>query len=129
MSKLFNNKGQSMVEFALILPVFLILLLGMFDTSRVLNTKFVLENVARNAARIGAVSNSDSNVISEIQNGTVSLNAANLNYTISPTESSRSFGDNIIITINYDVDINTPIVSNIIGGTVVVTGKSIMRIE
>ena len=79
MSKIFNNKGQSMVEFALIMPIFLILLIAMFDTSRVLNTKFVLENTARNAARIGSVSNSDLNVISEIETGTSSLDNLNLN--------------------------------------------------
>ncbi len=129
MSKLFNNKGQSMVEFTLILPIFLILLIAMFDTSRVLNTKFILENTARNAARIGSVSNSDLNVISEIDRGTSSLDDSNLSYTIVPQEADRINGDNIIITINYSVDINTPLISNIIGDSVVVSGKSAMRIE
>jgi|LGVF01.1.fsa_nt_gb Flp pilus assembly protein TadG len=129
MSKLFNNKGQSMVEFTLILPIFLILLIAMFDTSRVLNTKFILENTARNAARIGSVSNSDLNVINEIDRGTSSLDDSNLSYTIVPQEADRINGDNIIITINYSVDINTPLISNIIGDSVVVSGKSAMRIE
>ncbi|MEA1973933.1 MAG: TadE/TadG family type IV pilus assembly protein [Bacillota bacterium] len=129
MSKLFNNKGQSMVEFTLILPIFLILLIAMFDTSRVLNTKFILENAARNAARIGSVSNSDVDVISEIDSGTSSLDDLNLSYTIVPQEADRTNGDNIVITINYSVDINTPLISNIIGDSVVVSGKSAMRIE
>ncbi|MDM8534240.1 pilus assembly protein [Clostridiaceae bacterium HSG29] len=129
MKKIFNNKGQSMVEFTLILPVFLILLLGMFDTSRILSTKIVLQNTARNAARVAAVTNSDSSTISEINNGTTSLDSNKLNYTITPLESYRNKGENVTINIDYTIDINTPIISNIFGDNIVVEGKSVMRVE
>ncbi len=129
MKKIFNNRGQSMVEFTLILPIFLILLLGMFDTSRILSTKIVLQNTARNAARVVAVTNSDSSAISEIDLGTASLDPNRLNYTITPSESYRSVGENVTIDINYTIDINTPIISNILGENVVVSGKSVMRVE
>ena len=129
MKKIFNNRGQSMVEFTLILPIFLILLLGMFDTSRILSTKIVLQNTARNAARVVAITNSDSSAISEIDLGTASLDPNKLNYTITPSESYRSVGENVTIDINYTIDINTPIISNILGENVVVSGKSVMRVE
>ena len=118
-----------MVEFTLILPIFLILLLGMFDTSRILSTKIVLQNTARNAARVAAITNSDTEIIDEINTGTTSLNSIKLNYTISPSESYRAVGEDVTISINYTVDINTPLISNIIGENIVVTGESIMRIE
>jgi len=129
MKKIFNNRGQSMVEFTLILPIFLILLLGMFDTSRILSTKIVIQNTARNAARVVAVTNSDLSAISEIDLGTASLDPNKLNYTITPSESYRSVGENVTIDINYTIDINTPIISNILGENVVVSGKSVMRVE
>ena len=38
-----NNKGQALVEFVLILPIFLLLLLAIYDFGRIFNTKNMLE--------------------------------------------------------------------------------------
>lgn len=37
-----NNKGQALVEFVLILPIFLLLLLAVYDFGRIFNTKNIL---------------------------------------------------------------------------------------
>lgn len=124
-----NKKGQAMVEFVLILPVFLLLLLGMVDLSRVISANFVLENAARSAARIGVISNQDSDIIVAIENATDSLDATSITYTITPSESSRNPGDELTIEIHYTVDILTPIVSNVIGGSIPISGKTVMRVE
>lgn len=129
MKKILNEKGQSMVEFVLILPVFLLLVIGMLDISRVLNTKFVLENVSRNAARTGAITNVDSEIVEVINNGTTFLDPSNLRYTITPVESNRSIGEDISIHLEYDISINTPLLSSVIGGIITVEGDSIMRVE
>lgn len=50
-----SRRGQSMVEFALVLPMLLILLLGIADFGRVFNTGITLEAVARDAAEVGAL--------------------------------------------------------------------------
>ena len=129
MNKLKNKKGQAMVEFVLILPVFLLLLLGMVDLSRVISANFVIDNAARSAARIGVVSNSDADIIAAIENGTESLNEAVITYTITPTEGTRGPGDELTVEINYTVDILTPIVSNVLGDSIPISGKTIMRVE
>ncbi|HKL42546.1 MAG TPA: TadE/TadG family type IV pilus assembly protein [Clostridia bacterium] len=129
MNKVKNIKGQAMVEFVLILPVFLLLLLGMADISRVISANFVLENASRSAARVGVISNSDSEIITAIENGTDSLDASSITYTITPTEGTRGSGDELTVEINYTVDILTPIVSNVLGNTIPVSGKTIMRVE
>jgi uncharacterized protein (UPF0333 family) len=129
MNKLKSIKGQAMVEFVLILPVFLLLLLGMADISRVISANFVLENASRSAARVGVISNSDSDIITAIENGTDSLDASSITYTITPTEGTRGSGDELTIEINYTVDILTPIVSNVLGNSIPVSGKTIMRVE
>lgn len=129
MSKLKNIKGQAMVEFVLILPVFLLLLLGMVDLSRVISANFVIENAARSAARVGVISNSDSDIITVIENGTDSLDASEITYTITPTAGARGPGDELIVEINYTVEILTPIVSNVLGDSIPINGKTIMRVE
>jgi len=129
MNKIRNKKGQSMVEFALILPVFLLLLLGMVDLSRVISANFVLDNAARSAARIGVISNDDDDIETVINNATTTLNDSPIVINITPDEDSRSSGDELSVEITYTVDIITPIVSNIIGGSIDISGKTIMRIE
>ena len=129
MNKLKNKKGQAMVEFVLILPVFLLLLLGMVDLSRVISANFVIDNAARSAARVGVVSNSDSDIIAAIENGTESLNEAVITYTITPTAGTRGPGDELAVEINYTVDILTPVVSNVLGDSIPISGKTIMRVE
>ncbi len=44
-------RGQALVEFALVLPLFVLLLLAIFDFGRVIWARNVLENAARESAR------------------------------------------------------------------------------
>ena len=46
--------GQALVEFALILPVFLLLLFGLIDVGRYVYMNTVLSQAAREGARLGA---------------------------------------------------------------------------
>lgn len=39
-----NNKGQALVEFVMIIPIFLFLILGMIDFGNILYQKYHLEN-------------------------------------------------------------------------------------
>lgn len=50
MRNLKNHKGQSLVEFALILPILLLLILGAMDIGRIITTKIVVTNAAREGA-------------------------------------------------------------------------------
>ena len=48
-------RGQTLVEFALILPIFLLLLFGLIDGGRFVFTDSILSQAAREGARLGAV--------------------------------------------------------------------------
>jgi Flp pilus assembly protein TadG len=50
-----GERGQSLVEFALVLPVLLFIFMGIFDFGRVMFLYSQLSNGAREAARYGAV--------------------------------------------------------------------------
>ena len=49
------RRGQSLVEFALVLPMLLVLLLGIADFARAFSAGVILEASARNGAEIGAL--------------------------------------------------------------------------
>lgn len=50
-----DRSGQSLVEFALVLPIFLILILGLFDFGRAIYTANAINNAARIATRVAIV--------------------------------------------------------------------------
>lgn len=54
-----KTKAQSLVEFAILLPIFLLVVLGIFDLGRVIYTLSALHNAAREGARYGAVNYCD----------------------------------------------------------------------
>ncbi len=50
-----HRRGQGLVEFALVVPLFLVLLLGMVEFGRAWMTKNILTGAAREAVRLAAV--------------------------------------------------------------------------
>ena len=50
-----EQRGQSLVEFALVLPIFLVLVLGIVDFGMGLRAWITVTNAAREGARVGAV--------------------------------------------------------------------------
>lgn len=63
-----HERGQSLVEFALLLPVLLLILLGAVDLARVYTTQVTITNAAREGARFGAANRTNT---PEIQNKAV----------------------------------------------------------
>ena len=50
-----GGAGQSLVEFSLVLPLFILILMGLIDGGRFVYTDTTLSQAAREAARVGAV--------------------------------------------------------------------------
>jgi Flp pilus assembly protein TadG len=73
-----RQRGQSLIEFALALPIFLVLLLGVLDFGRLLFTYVSLTNSAREMARVLAVpATSNSAAIAAFTNPATILGATN----------------------------------------------------
>jgi Flp pilus assembly protein TadG len=52
----FNNRGQALVEFALLLPLVMLILIGVVEFGRAWQAKQTLTDVAREAARMSVIS-------------------------------------------------------------------------
>jgi Flp pilus assembly protein TadG len=57
-SKPTSRRGQALVEFALVLPLLLLLVFGIIDAGRLIYTYNTVANSARNAARVAIVNQS-----------------------------------------------------------------------
>jgi hypothetical protein len=58
-----SERGQSLVEFALLAPVLILLFMGMFDFGWILHQQIQMDNATRLGARRGAVGEGNSQLI------------------------------------------------------------------
>ena len=124
-----KQKGQSLVEFTIILPILLIILLGMLEFGLVLNAYLSINNCSREGARLGVVGGSDGEIKNLIKDISPSLNTNKLNVSINPVESSRRRGESLTVTVEYSYDVITPIISVIIDDEIDLKMQTTMRIE
>src|SRR5688572_17121227 len=65
-----RRRGQALVEFALIIPLFLLLLVGIFDLGRAVFAFNTLTNAAREGARIAIVNQYEPSIIKRAKDQT-----------------------------------------------------------
>ncbi len=106
-----KNKGQSLVETALILPVLLLLLTGIIDFGLLFNSYLVVSNASREGARQAAVGKTDAEIRSAASNAAVSLDPARLEIGITPGEAARDTGDSVTVTVRYGYSMITPVIA------------------
>lgn len=129
LKKINNNRGQSLIEFVLVLPVILIMLIGMIEFGIMFNSYLTLNNAARDGARMASVGNGDGEINSRIDEITGNLDPAYMTITINPGEGSRDRGDSVQVTIDYEHHVFTPFIGSFIGNTISLQGRTVMRIE
>ena len=127
-----RSRGQSLVEFALILPVFLLFFGAVLDLGRVAAAQVTVTNVAREAAFQAAQTPSDfdnttgcpadgsSNrvicrALLEAQGSPISIAPADITLTCSPT-CATGLGNRVSITVVGHFSLVTPILATFFNG-------------
>lgn len=112
-----GESGQAMVEFAIVLPVLILLVLGITEFGRALSALIVLQNAAREGARYGITVYSDPNsnalIEDKVRQEANALDGAadpiRLEVTITPADPGvRAPGGDLSISLQYDFDFVTP---------------------
>lgn len=129
-----SKKGQAMVEFALILPILVLLLCGIIDFGWLFGNKLLTTYACREGARYGAVNATESNYATLIENKVTSVvpTFVSSGMTIVSTLSVPSAPEDGDITVNitYTFDLLTPFVSMFIGSQdYTVVSESTMKVE
>ncbi|WAH95873.1 TadE/TadG family type IV pilus assembly protein [Arthrobacter sp. MMS18-M83] len=104
-----SERGAVAVEFALLAPVLIMLLLGIMEFGRAYNVQVSLSNAAREGVRVMAISNDQTAAKTAAKNAAVSLNPllADTNFTFSP--ASCTSGAQMSVTIKYTLSTLTGI--------------------
>jgi hypothetical protein len=155
--RLKNPKGASAIEFAIILPVLLLLIFGIIEFSLLLYNKQVLTNASREGARAGIVSqtprlpytggnpcdNPPSSIDAEVQcycsNHLVTFSSTNSppTTTFDPEtyDPNAPSGTSLKVTVNYTYEflVFPPIIVKLFGGnmegTFPLKAVTVMRME
>ena len=105
-----SQKGKAAVEFALVLPIFIILVFGIMEFSRLWETVSVLTSAAREGARVAAVTAPDGTAATNAaQNILTAGNITNATITVAGPNAT----DEVIVTVSITY---TPMTGNIIPG-------------
>ncbi|WP_085504922.1 TadE/TadG family type IV pilus assembly protein [Thalassobacillus devorans] len=122
-----KEDGQSLVEFALVLPLLLLLVVGIFDFGRVLYTHLQMELVAQEAVRLGGLGLGDEAIKSYAAERFHAGDVEKLNVTVTPSAAERSSGDYVKVTLTYPETLLQPLGNASIPYTV--TTSSTIRVE
>ena len=78
-----ERRGQSLVEFALILPIFLLVLFGIIDLGRGVYAYNTIQNAAREAVRVAIVDQNEDVILAKAQKHAVGLGLTDANVSLS----------------------------------------------
>ena len=123
-----RNRGQAIVEFALILPIFLLLVLGSMEFGLVFHQYQIVTSASREGARVATLGGTDAEVVAAVNAAASTINSGALSTTISP--ATRVRGNSVTVTVTNPGTVQTPLIAQLITpNPYPVTGKTVMRME
>jgi Flp pilus assembly protein TadG len=140
-SRLRNEDGAALVEFALVLPLLLVLLLGMVDLGKAYNYWIDETHLSNTAARWAAVNKNpgpgatlqqsirDEADTDELKNGGTDSIANPVQVCVSFPNGTSNVGDPVKITVSADYNFLSFLTSQSGLTAKTITGSSTMRLE
>lgn len=121
-----RSRGQTLTEFALIIPVILLVLLGLFDLGRAVYAYTTISNAAREGARVLIVDQTQTSGVyraqSEAAGSATALGIADAAVTVafrtpdlSGSCSARTIGCVAELIVPYAYNAITPIIGQLVG--------------
>lgn len=119
--------GQALVEFALVVPILLLILMGIAEFGRAWMTRNILTSAAREAVRIAAV---QGNTTAAVARANAILTSANIaGATVTPVDDNVAFGTCQVV-IAYDFPLVLPgFLPGLSGATLPLSSATSMRKE
>lgn len=122
-----SERGAVAVEFAILAPVLIMILLGIVEFGRAYNAQVSLSNAAREGVRVMAISKNVSSARTAAKAAAVSLNPpladSNIAFSAAPASASSPCptGSQMTVTISYTLSTITGI-----AGPFAMSGKGVM---
>jgi TadE-like protein len=124
-----SQRGQALVETALVLPVLLIILMGIFDFGRAIFAYNAVSNSAREAVRLAIVKQNATEVEDEAKRSAIGLDPNEIDVTFSiPDCGTILLGCTARVKVDHQWTAITPIIGNLVG-PIQLSSTTEMKIE
>lgn len=123
-----NNRGQALVEFALILPVLMLLIVGVMEFGLIINQYMVVTQAAREGARSAALGGSNATVTTTVKTAASQIDTSQIIVTISPS-TTRVRGSGVTVTVQKPIKTITKLINPFFPTGFTVQGMATMRVE
>lgn len=124
-----EEKGQSLVEFALVIPIFLLFLVFIIDLGRVAYTYSTLHFTAQETVRQGSFGRTDLELDTYARQHFSAGNSSTLLVSVFPNGSIRESGDDLTIELTYKLNPIMPLAELVINGPIEIKVDSTIRVE
>jgi Flp pilus assembly protein TadG len=118
-----SERGAAAVEFALALPILVLILFGVIEFGGVYNAQLMVTGAAREAARTMALDGDASGAEAVALDAAHGIDPGDLDVSISP--STCAAGTDITVTVDYD----RPFITGLFGTSVELTGLATRRCQ
>lgn len=124
-----SDSGAAAVEFALVAPILILLLVGMLQFGLVFNRWLQLEHAAREGVRWASLRNPAADVRQHTEDASA-LDSDDLTIEITPPDPMAAAPNTpAIVVVRMDVPVFTPLMSAFLGDVVHLTASATQRIE
>jgi len=124
---LVRRKGEAIVEFAVVLPLLILVILGIAVVGKMFFDYLTVQNAAREGARAAAVGKRDAEVEQIVKERARLLNPDNLRVKVEPPEGERVAGQPVTVEVWYE-HYHIPIFG-LIANPRTLYGRATMRVE
>jgi len=117
-----REDGQSLVEFTLVLPIFLLVLFAIVDFGMAFHAWITVTNSAREGARIGSVRATSGEIEQRVRDTATSLDQTDLSVAVTNAEGQP--GESVVVDVSYSYSLMTPLadlLNMVSGGTIPAT--------
>jgi Flp pilus assembly protein TadG len=120
-----NNKGQSMVELALVMPILLLVVCGIIDFGWLFSNNMITSYSCREGARLGTIVADQSDAVTQVQNRVIAVTPGfahgGIHVTTAFTNLSAPKDGDVKVTVSYTFPLLTPFAQTIFGKTTYTT--------
>jgi Flp pilus assembly protein TadG len=98
-----KRRGAAVVEFAIVVPIFILLIIGFIELGRALMVQQVLTNASRVGARTATMLNStQSEVVNAVSEYADSVSVQSTQVVVTPDPAAAQTGDEVSVTVSVD---------------------------
>lgn len=124
-----DQRGQAMVELALVLPILLVLFMVVVEFGRVFHAYLIITNASREGARIAVVGKSDVDITARVGETASELDSTKLQAIVTPIPSDRKTGELCTVEVKYQVLLAFPLFEKFLPNPLPIASSTTMRVE